>query len=241
MADPAGGDAAAVKLREFMVNPDLCGSEFDGPTWAVHRDVIARLWDGDGDEIPPQLRAVAFQLLGCELLPSDVPAEMYLAFGRRSGKTRFEAVAGVHAWARDYREEGLAPGEVATISCHCPTKKQAETWLNYCSGIIEASPVLQASVARITAESIESVHNTKLEVFTGNFRTSRGYTMPLAIVDEAAFLRDEFSSTPDIELRRALLPALATLGGRLLVASSLHRRTGLMFQMHRKWFGKVAA
>jgi hypothetical protein len=78
-------------------------------------------------------------------------------------------------------------------------------------------------------------------VFTANFRSARGYTMPLAIIDEAAFLRDEYSSTPDIELRRSLLPALATLHGRLLVASSLHRRAGLMYDMHRKHFGKVAA
>jgi hypothetical protein len=62
----------------------------------------------------------------------------------------------------------------------------------------------------------------------------------LAIVDECAFLRDENSAAPDKELRNALLPALATLQGRLLVASSLHRRSGLMWDMHRKHYGKAA-
>jgi len=77
-------------------------------------------------------------------------------------------------------------------------------------------------------------------VFTSNFRSARGYTMPLAICDEASFMRDEYSATPDIELRRALLPAFATLKGRLLVASSLHRRSGLMWDMHRKYYAKAA-
>jgi len=36
----------------------------------------------------------------------------------------------------------------------------------------------------------------------------------------------------------AIRPALATLRGRLLVASSLHRRAGLMYDMHRKHFGR---
>jgi hypothetical protein len=35
-----------MKLHTFMTTPDLCGSEFTGPTWTVHREVLARLWDG---------------------------------------------------------------------------------------------------------------------------------------------------------------------------------------------------
>ena len=230
-----------MKLHTFMTSPDLCGSEFTGPSWAVHREVLARLWDGDTDLIPPEYHDVALKLLGSEQLPPPgMPAEMYLAFGRRSGKTRFEAVAGVHAWAENYADRGLSLGEWATISCHCVDKRQARTWFEYCKGLIEASPLLSAEVENITAESIESKHNTRLEVFTSNFRSARGYSMPLAICDEAAYMRDELSAQPDVELRRALLPALATLHGRLLVASSLHRRSGLMWDMHRKHYGKVA-
>ena len=224
-----------------MTDPDLCGDEFADESWAVHRDVIARLWDGDADQLTSEQRDIARQLLGSEQLPTSAPDEMYLAFGRRSGKTRFEAVAGVHAWAKDYRPQGLAVGEWATISCHCVDRKQARTWFGYCLGLIEASSTLSAEISNTTADSIESKHFTRLEVFTANFRTARGYTMPLAIVDEAAFLRDEFSATPDMELRRALLPALATLHGRLLVASSLHRRAGLMYEQHKRHFGRVAA
>lgn len=227
-----------MKLYDFMLNPDLCGDEFRGESWAAWR-TVARLWDGDAHLLSEAEREVARQLLGCEQLPAGAPEEMLLGAGRRSGKTRFEGAAAVHAWAEDYSGR-LAPGEWATISIHATDKKQARTAFGYCRGLIEASPLLRAEVANITAESIESVHQTRIEVFSSSFRSARGYSMALAIIDEAAFLRDEFSATPDMELRRALLPALATLGGRLLVASSLHRRTGLMWEMHRKHFGKVA-
>jgi hypothetical protein len=230
-----------VKFYTFMTTRELTGEEFTGESWTVHREVIARLWDGDTDLILPEHQAVAKQLLGVEHLPQPgMPAEMYLAFGRRSGKTRLEAAAGVHAWAEDYRGRGLSLGEWATISCHCVDKRQARTWFEYAKALIEASPLLSAEIANITAESIESKHFTRLEIFTSNFRSARSYSMPLAIIDEAAFLRDEFSAQPDTELRTALQPSMITLHGRLLVASSLHRRSGLMWDMHRKHYGKVA-
>ena len=72
----------------------------------------------------------------------------------------------------------------------------------------------------------------------------RGYTVPLAILDEAAFMRDDRSAVPDIELARALKPALMTLNGRLMVISSPHRKTGLLWTKYRDHYGsaqKVAA
>lgn len=227
-----------MKLHDFMLDERLCGSEFQGPSWATWR-VIARLWDGDADQLTEEQQAIARELLGCEQLPSGPPEEMFLGFGRRSGKTRFEAVAAVHAWAQDYREH-LAPGEWATISIHATNKRQAATAFGYCEGIIRASRLLDSEAENMTSECIESKHRTRIEVFTANFRSARSYSMPLAIIDEASFLRDEYSANPDIELRRALLPGLATLRGRLLVASSLHRRTGLMWQQYQKHYGKAA-
>ncbi len=227
------------KLHDFMVDPGLCGDAFTGSSWGTWR-TLARLYDGDAHLIAAEHRPIAQQLLGSELLPSEPPDEMYLAFGRRSGKTKFLAACAVYTWAQDFRERGLSTGEMATISIHAVDKRQAGVAFGYCEGLIRASPVLSSAVSNITASSIESAHATCIEIFTSNFRSARGFSMPLACLDEAAFLADEMSSRPDIELRRSLLPALATLRGRLLVASSLHRRAGLMWDMHRRYFGKAA-
>lgn len=227
-----------MKLHAFMTDPDLCSDQFAGPSWEAHR-VIARLWDGDSSLLTPEQQVLARQLIGCDQLPTSAPDEMFLGFGRRSGKTRFLAAAGMHAWAQDYTHL-LAPGEWATISIHCVDKAQARNCFGYCEGIIESSKMLAAEVTKSGAESIESAHRTRLEVHSASFRAIRGYTLALAIIDEAAFLRDESSASPDVELYRSLLPALATLRGRLIVASSLHRKVGLMFDKYRKHFGKVA-
>jgi hypothetical protein len=40
------------QLHAFMTAPELSGKEFLGESWTVHREVIARFWDGDSDLIP---------------------------------------------------------------------------------------------------------------------------------------------------------------------------------------------
>ena len=100
--------------------------------------------------------------------------------------------------------------------------------------------MLAAEVMHRTRDTIEFSHRSRLEIHTGSFRSVRGYTIALAVIDEAAFLRDERSATPDIELARALKPALATLNGRLIVISSPHRKVGLVWDQYRRYYGKVA-
>jgi hypothetical protein len=148
-------------------------------------------------------------------------------------------VLAVYAGAQDYRAK-LAAGEWATISIHAVDRRQARTAFGYCQGLIEASSILRAEITNMTAESIEFAHRSRIEIHTASFRTIRGYSLALAVIDEAAYLRDESSAIPDLELYRSLLPALATLSGRLVVTSSLHRRTGLMWSKYREHFGEAA-
>jgi hypothetical protein len=58
------------------------------------------------------------------------------------------------------------------------------------------------------------------------------------VLDELAYMRDEFSATPDIELVRAVRPGLANLGGRLLGLSSPHSRRGHLYAMYQQHYGK---
>src|SRR5690606_37520537 len=99
---------------------------------------------------------------------------------------------------------------------------------------------LRAELVNRTRDTLEFAHRTRGEIATGSFRAVRGYSIPLAVIDEAAFLRDERSATPDVELARALKPALATLGGRLAVISSPNRKVGLLWSKYQRHFGKAA-
>jgi hypothetical protein len=224
-----------MKLFDFMHDPALCGDAFADASWDTWR-VIARLYDGDAQLLTHEQQQLARKLIGREALPSEPPRELFIGAGRRSGKTRFDSLLAVHAAAQDYRPR-LAAGEWATVSVHAVDRRQARVVFGYCRGLIDGSAVLTAEVTNATSEAIEFAHRTRIEIHTASFRSIRGYSLALAVLDEAAFLPAETSALPDVELYHALMPALMTLRGRLVVTSSLHRKTGLMWNKYREHFG----
>ncbi len=70
-----------------------------------------------------------------------------------------------------------------------------------------------------------------------SFRSIRGRTLVACIFDEVALWRDEVSATPDVEVYRAVLPALMTTKGMLIGISTPYRKIGLLHQKHRDHFG----
>jgi hypothetical protein len=87
------------------------------------------------------------------------------------------------------------------------------------------------------ANEIRLRGNIVISVHSNSFRSIRGHTLLACVFDEVAFWRDETSSEPDIEVYRAVLPALATTQGMLIGISSPYRRIGLLHQKHRDYFG----
>ena len=79
-----------------------------------------------------------------------------------------------------------------------------------------------------------------IEVHAASYRTTRGYTVVAALLDELAFWPPpRNSSEPDVEVINAIRPGMATVpGAMLLCASSPYARKGALFDAHRKHFGK---
>lgn len=225
-----------MKLWQFMTTPALAGPEFSGASWSTWR-VIARLIDGDADLLTDEERALALRLTGRTVLPAAAPREVYIGAGRRGGKSRFGSLVAVWLAAQEYP---LSAGEVAVVAHVAPDRRQAAIDLAYARGLVEASTLLRAELDGGTIDTLTFRHRTQLEVATASFRTVRGRTMAGAVIDESAFLRSEESALPDVELARALRPALLTLGGIMLVISSPHRKAGLLYNAHRRYFGNDA-
>ena len=223
-----------MKLFKFMTTPRLAGKEFSSPSWATWR-IIARLIDGDADKLTADERDIALRLTGRTTLPTVAPREVYIGAGRRGGKSRFESL--VATWLASEKYPQLSAGETAVVVHVAPDRKQAGIDLSYAAGIVEASPVLRAELENRTQDTLTFRHGTALEVATASFRTVRGRTLAGAVIDESAFLYSLDAALPDIELARALKPALLTLNGLLLVVSSPHRKVGLLYNAHRKYFG----
>ncbi len=221
-----------------MTSPELAGAEFSGPSWSTWR-VIARLIDGDAHLLSAEEQALALALTGRTVLPSVAPREVYVGAGRRSGKSRFGALVADWLAAAEYPQ--LASGETAIVAHVAPDRRQAALDLDYARGLVEQSELLRGELAGTTQDTLTFRHRTQLEVATASYRTVRGRTLAGAVIDESAFLRADDSALPDIELARALRPALLTLRGLLLVISSPHRKLGLLYNAHRKYFGNDAA
>ena len=226
-----------MKLHAFMTTPELAGGEFSGRSWSSWR-VIARLIDGDAQLLTREDQALALQLTGRTVLPRMAPREVYVGAGRRSGKSRFSALVSDWLAAQEYPQ--LAAGETAVIAHVAPDRRQAGIDLEYARGLVEGSELLRAELSGSTQDTLSFRHRTQLEVATASYRTVRGRTLAGAVVDESAFLRADDSALPDVELARALRPALLTLNGLLLVISSPHRKVGLLHDAFKRYFANDA-
>ena len=130
-----------------------------------------------------------------------------------------------------FREHKLAVGEQGAIVCLSPTQPQARLILEYARGFLRASPTLAAEIESETVSEIRLRNNVTISVNAASFRNLRGRTILCAIYDECAYWRSDdevASANPDVEIHRAVAPALAASGGRLVAISSPYRRVGLL-------------
>ena len=135
---------------------------------------------------------------------------------------------------------GSWPGEQGAIVCLSPTQQQAKLVLEYCRGFLRASRTLAREIESETASEIRLRNNVTISVNAASFRNLRGRTILACVYDKSAFWRSDeevASSNPDVEIHRAVAPALAASGGRLIAISSPYRKVGLLHQKHRAFFG----
>src|SRR5581483_6486506 len=69
----------------------------------------------------------------------------------------------------------------------------------------------------------------------------RGLRARVAVVDELAFFTSTDGRPTDVEMLRALRPALATTGGKVVVLSSPYSQAGALWELHRRYHGRDEA
>jgi hypothetical protein len=113
--------------------------------------------------------------------------------------------------------------------------------MNYIRGFL-AIPLLSRMVVNETSESITLSNRVRIEVHTASFRSLRGYTVAVAILDECAYYPTEGSAQPDFEIVNALRPAMSTIPNSLLLGiSSPYARRGILWEMYRECHAKANA
>jgi hypothetical protein len=221
-------------IAEAMTDPELFEPFFRGPSWALWRSVLkaafaltmtkkeVELFRSVADRDPPKKRV----------------RELWCIAGRRSGKDSIaSAIATYFSGFVDYSGR-LRPGEPAAILCLAVDKQQATIVARYTKALFDRVPLLKGMVERETASGLDLSTGAELSIIASNFRSVRGRSIGLAILDEIAYWRSEDSATPDTETLSAIIPGLSTLGGMIVGISSPYRRSGVLYERWRDHYGK---
>jgi hypothetical protein len=219
----------------------LCG--LTGSTWASWR-VVAKVLDGLPLDAEDQ--RLYEQCTGRTRPPAEPPGEFHAICGRRSGKSRLASVLAIRAASRRYQ---LAPGERAIVGVAASDRTQAKILYDYASEPFRDSADLRGKVhrgwqalaqlvTRRTRFALDLQTGVSLEVRTADYGTIRGKTYALVIADELAFWSRDDGTNPASEVLNAVRPGLATLNGQLVGISSPFAKSGPLWDVYDRYFGK---
>jgi hypothetical protein len=221
-------------LRAALNDPALLGKALPGDSWKAWRIILIAAM---GEELTDDERPIFTALTGREREPLERVEEFCAVIGRRGGKSR--SMATLAAYIGGLCSHRLVPGETGVVLLIAPDQRQAKIALDYCTAIFEQSPILKQLIANRTVDALELTNGISIEVRSANFRRLRGPTYIAAICDEAAFwFSDEWSTNTDAEIINAVRPGLSTTGGPLIIASSPYAKRGVIWEAHRKHFGR---
>jgi hypothetical protein len=233
---PAAAELPQVDIVQAMIERDLLGAGFGDPkTWQQWHIVLKATF---GLKLSQEEAKAFAAIAGGREPPTQKAKELWAVLGRRSGKSRVAAALAVFFAVLVDHAGKLAPGEIGYVFVLAASKDQARTIKNYAEGFLRASPVLMDTIEEVTAEEIRLRGGIVIGVHSANYRTVRGRSLLACVFDETAFWRSEESAQPDVEVYRAVMPALATTGGMLVAISSPYRKVGLLHTKHRDYFGK---
>ena len=134
----------------------------------------------------------------------------------------------------DYRRY-LAPGERGTVIIIATNTRQARVIFRYIRALLTGVPMLRRTIERETRGTFDLSSGVTIEIHTASFRSTRGYTIVAALMDEMAFWRTDDAAEPDYEIINAIRPGMATIPGAMLLrASSPYARRGALWDAHRR-------
>jgi len=171
--------------------------------------------------------------------PTMAAREAWLVVGRKGGKSRELALISTYLGAFVDWRPFLSVGERGVIMVVAQDRAAAGVIMGYISGNFHAVPMLEKLIERETTEKIELSTRISIQVHTCSIKSVRGPTVVACICDEIAFWPREDQRNPDEEVVASMRPAMASIGGGMLIAaSSPYARKGALFQAYNKHFGK---
>jgi phage terminase large subunit-like protein len=225
-------------IIQALTHPDLLGASFpDRASWSKWFTILRAIFalPMTADDL-----ATFKQLTGRERPDPKGYREAFWICGRRSGKSRIMAALACYMGCfRDWQRH-LASGELAHIVLAARDRQQAQAVRGYIVGMLRESPLLSRLIVAETGEGIQLQGNVQISVQTSDYRSIRGRTVAVALLDEIGFWpSDANSASPDSEIINALKPAMLTMPGALLIgASTPYARKGILWQAYDENYGR---
>ena len=159
--------------------------------------------------------------------------------GRQAGKDRIGSVI------QDFEAITAKPEpdgtELYAISIAQDHRSALRTAHRYARAPFESVPALKRMVTSRTADSWGLDNGIVLAGYPCRPAAVRGIRAKVVICSELAFYRSSENLMLDSEMLRAVTPTLATTGGRLVILSSPYAASGVLFDLHRQFYGREDA
>lgn len=223
-------------MVDMVLDPHLCRPLLkDVRTWANWITVFKAMFAIRMDK---RERALFAKISGRARPPRHPVLEAWLIIGRRAGKSFAAALVVVFLSCFVIYTNVLGPGERGIVMVVSVDRKQSRVLMRYITAILNSVPMLRDLIVRQDAESIDLSNGITIEITTASYRTIRGYTVVACVCDEISFWRAEDSANPAQEILSAVRPAMATVpGARLICLGTPYRRTGVMYEAYKKFYG----
>jgi hypothetical protein len=222
-----------MNFLQFTQDQNLGGCGFPRSWYADAWETVIKV--ADAMPLTEAELALYRQHTGRQEPPQSPAKEINLICGRRSGKSRVTAEWGTYA-AVFADTSLLGPGETGYVVIIGPTQKQANLILNYARAIFRLSPILAPMVVADVDGEIRLSNGTAITVLTCSSASVRGFTLLCVIFEETSSWRVD-GADPGIEIERAVLPGLATTGGRRISIGSPRAMHGIDYEAYRKYYG----
>jgi len=195
-------------------------------TWSTWKVALRAIF---GLPIDGEQFEIYRKFTGREKQSSQPFKEVFLAIGRRGGKSFISAIIACYLATFVSWRSQLGPGETGYVMVIATDRKQASVVLGYIKAILRLK-IFKGLVVNETKEELELTNGITISVVTCSYRSIRGYSVVCAIADEVAFWRSE-GANPDREIFTALRPCMANIDGSLLIAiSSTYAKSGILWE-----------
>lgn len=162
--------------------------------------------------------------------------EVVCIVGRQSGKSRVASLIASYEAATAKPQEDRT--DLYALLVSQDARAALRTLLSYARAPFELIPLLQDTVEGQTGDSVRLKNHVVLAAYPCRPQSTRGLRAAVAVCDELAFFRSTENLPTDTEMLRAIRPALATTGGKLIILSSPYGQSGGLWELHRQHFGR---